>query len=425
MRSGGCRIALLLGVVLLCSAPALDAAPTPGQTPQANRRGERPVIMSEGVYNRLAAVHELLGRQDNDEALSRLAGLERMRLSPYESALVYQAYGYVYVNLNQPDRALEYFEKCRALDALPGQAQQGMLYSMAGLYAAQGRHPQAIAVLEEWFAYESEPVPDAYVLMASNLYQLGRFEQALDWVGQAIARQRSLGEPARESWYQLQLAILFELEKFAPAAALLQEMIAAWPQRAGYWKSIAGIYSRLGQDRQALAYLFMAYQWGHLTGEADLLSLASLQLYLGQPQRAGQLLETEMAAGHLARDRGNLELLLQARRLARDDRAALAVLDELATLDGGGRFHLEKARLLLEAGNWHQAAEAAERALQAGGLSQPGEAWLLRGMALAESGEQAAAEQALREARKLQPGEVARRAEGWLEYLRERRLGGG
>ena len=48
---------------------------------------------------------------------------EGMRLSDYERALVLQTYGFIYAQQEQYTQALDYFERCIALDALPLKAQ--------------------------------------------------------------------------------------------------------------------------------------------------------------------------------------------------------------------------------------------------------------------------------------------------------------
>jgi len=418
MRLQGLATILLLFVA--CSTPATAATPAAGGSGEGQRE-EHPVIMSEAVYKRLSTIHELLGRQDIAEALERLASLERQRLSPYETALVMQAYGYAYIGQDRNDLAVEYFEKTLALDALPGLAQQGMLYSLAGLYASMQRHADALRVLSEWFEHQADPVPDAHVLMASCYYELGRFEEALVSVTEANETQRRLGVPPVESWYQLQLAILFELGKLKQAAVLLRQMIALWPDRPEYWKNISAMYSRLEMDEEALAFLNLAHASGRLTREDDLLFLVRLHLFLDQPFQGGVLLESELAAGRVGRDQNNLELLLQAWEAAREYPRAVAVLEQLANMEGTGRFVLDKAQLLARQAAWPEAAEAVRLAIDRGGLADPAEAWLLLGMALAEDQRYEEAGQALRKARNDGSEEQSRRALGWLEYIKERR----
>lgn len=400
-----------------CAIARADAAGDGG----AGRREEPPVIMSEAVFKRLSTIHELLNRQETEQALERLTSLQRQRLSPYEAALVMQAFGYAYVGENRNDLAVEYFEKTLALDALPSMAQQGMLYSLAGLYASMQRHADAIRVLSEWFDHEPEPVADAYVMLASSYYELGRFDQALSNIALANEKQHQLGIAPVESWYQLQLAILFELDQFKQAARLLRQMIVLWPDRSAYWKNISAIYSRLEMDEEALAFLSLAHAGGHLEREQDVLFLVRLYLYLEQPYPGGLLLESEMASGRVAREQANLELLLQAWQAAKEYPRAAAVLDELALLEGSGRFVLEKARLLVQLADWAAAAEAARLAIEKGGLADPAEAWLMMGMALAEDQRYPQAEQALRQVRKVGSEDQSRRAQGWLEYIGERK----
>ena len=185
-------------------------------------REERPVQMSENVYRRLTAIHELLGSGDLQGALSRLDDLRDMRLSDYEEALVYQAYGFVYAQQGDYERAIAQFERCLALDALPNIANQGMLYSLAGLYQNEEQFQKAIDTMGVWFSYAEEPVPaDAYMLVGSSYAQLEQLDQALPYVVEANAR----AETSNESWLMLELSIHFEQMDYRSAVGLLRRMV--------------------------------------------------------------------------------------------------------------------------------------------------------------------------------------------------------
>ena len=65
-------MAAALGVAASLAAPLVIAQES---TIQKEEREERAVSMSEQVYKRLSAVHELIGEKQNAEALEKLAAL--------------------------------------------------------------------------------------------------------------------------------------------------------------------------------------------------------------------------------------------------------------------------------------------------------------------------------------------------------------
>jgi tetratricopeptide (TPR) repeat protein len=407
----------------LCIAGSLTAPGLMAQesTIQKEEREERAVSMSEQVYKRLSAVHELIGEKQNAEALEKLESLEKQRLSPYEQALIYQAYGYVYINKNDTKRAIEYFEKALATDALPNFAQQGMLYSLAGLYASEERYQDAIRTLTTWFKYEPDPPADANILMASSYFELKQYDKALPWVQEAIKKRAADGKEPKESWYQLELAAYFEGNRYNDAAKLLRRMLALWPNQSKYWKTLSGVYTTLEKDSEALALMMLAYEKGHLTEEKELLNLARLNLFLDIPFTAGVILEKEMNNGRIETNQKNLLLLKQCWSNSREYDRTIDVLQRLAEQSEDGEFDIEIAQILVEKTDWDGASAAARRAIDKGGLKKPGNAWLLLGMSLAEGGNYNEAERALREAKKFSENRINERAQGWLDYVNDRR----
>jgi len=378
-------------------------------------REERSVQMSEGVYRRLNAIHELLGMEDIDGALTRLDDLREMRLSPYEEALVYQTYGFCYANQGDYDRAIEAFERCLGIDALPNDANQGMLYSLAGLYLSEGRFQDAIDTLHAWFGYAAEPVQaEAYMIVATSYGQLEQPRESLPYVQEAIRR----ADTPHEDWYLLELSIHFELGDYQSAADLLREMVLHWPETARYWEMLASAYLELEDDGNALAALTVAYKKGLIDEEAKLVNLAKLNLFLELPYEAGKLLEAEIDAGTVSPTRPNLELLLTAWTSAREFERAVEVIDELAPLADDGEFYMQKALLLNEQADWAGVVEATQQALEQG-LEETGNALILKGVAHMELGQYDQALAALREARETEIS-ARRNADSWIEYLRDR-----
>ena len=85
-------MAAVLGIAAQLAATGVIAQES---TIQKEEREERAVSMSEQVYKRLSAVHELIGENQYAEALHKLAALEMHRLSPDAPALLDPASGSV------------------------------------------------------------------------------------------------------------------------------------------------------------------------------------------------------------------------------------------------------------------------------------------------------------------------------------------
>lgn len=407
---------ILLSLAVWASAPAALAQEGVMEAGTAERE-ERSVQMSEGVYRRLNAIHEYLGNAEYAQALSRLDELSSGRLSGYEEALVHQAYGFVYAQQGDYARAVEAFERCLALDALPNIANQGMLYSLAGLYQNVDQFQKAIDTMSIWFGFAEEPVPaDAYMLVGSSYAQLEQLDRALPYVQEANERASA----PNESWHMLELSIYSELMDYRSAVALLRRMVVLWPDTARYWEMLAYMYLELEDDSNALATLMVAYKKNMIEGESKLLNLVRLNLFLELPYEAGEILEAEMARGTIADTAENLELLLTAWKAAREYTKAVEVIDRLAPRSDDGRYYMQKAQLLSEQAEWAGVVEAATRALAQGGLDEPGQTLVLKGIAETELGRFEQALQTFDEARDHEDS-ARRNADAWIEYVRDRR----
>lgn len=416
---------LLAAGCLMMSQPAAAQQATPSAAPATapgvqqagtKTREEKNTSMSEAVYKRLTAIHELLGDGKIDDALDRLKQLQGMRLSAYERALVAQAFGFSYAQQGHYPEAIKAFEQCLELDALPNDAQQGMLYSLAGLYASEGQFDKAISTMHTWFTYAQEPVPaDAYMLVGSSYAQLEKLKEALPYVSEAIKRST---EP-NESWYMLELSLHFELKDYKSAVALLRQMVVFWPDNGKYWEMLASAYLELEDDKNALATLMVAYRKGLVDDQAKLLNLVRLNMFLEIPYEAAQILDKGMADGKIEGTQKNLELLLSAWTAAREFDKAVAVLDRLGPMAEDGHYYVQKAQLLAERTDWDGVVGAADAAIAKGGLKDPGSVYLLKGMAYAELGRLDDALDVLSDARKFD-GDSRRNVDAWISYVKDR-----
>jgi tetratricopeptide (TPR) repeat protein len=398
-------------VVLMAAVLAVPA------TAQDDKEDKKNTVMSERAYKRLTQAHDAMGEEKYADALAKLKQMEEgMRLSDYERALVLQTYGFIYAQQERYSEALQYFERCIALDALPLKAQQGMLYSLAGLYANEKQWLKAVDTIERWLVAEPDPPPDAYILIASSYAELKRYRDALPWIEKAIG---ATNEP-KESWYQLLVAIHFELKDFNSAAKAARTMVSLWPDKKTYWEMLQGAYQELADDFGAMSALQLGYSRGVLTDSSNIVNLARMKMYLEVPFDAAELLEKEMAAGRVDRTKKNLELLLASWEAAREFEKAMLVIDELAAGAPDGKLYLRKAQLLSERNRWDDVIAASDQAVGRGGLTQKeqGTALLLKGMALLEQDKNSQAEATFAQATKL-GGKTAEQARSWIQYLKD------
>lgn len=404
---------VLAAVVLACAAMPCIAQDAAGAELE---RAERGVLMGERAFRRFEAIVALYGEARYAEALEDAESYLGSDLNDYERAMGEQIVGFVLIALDRLADAVGRFERAIELDALPNQAHFNMMRSLAQLYASLDQWRASIDMMALYLAYQPEPTAEDRIMMGQNHAQLGQHRDALSWVRGAIEQA---GDESLESWHQLELSVHLELGDHRAALRVLETLVARWPDRLRYWEMMAGAHQELSADADALAALMAAYNGGLITTEAKLLNLARMSLYIELPYQAGRLLSQEMEAGRVDASRPNLELLLQAWTAAREFGLAAEVIDRLAPMTGDGSLFLRKARLLMEENRWQATVEAARQGLALGNVSNPGDAWLLIGIALMELDQLQESRQALQRAQDYDAG-TRRQAREWQRFVEDR-----
>lgn len=408
------KLTLLAIALLVASGPAAGQEELKDDR-KIEKYRDSSETMTEAVYRRLGKIQEDIAAENYEEAIAALKRLSNSSLNDYEEALVLQTFGYAYIQQGQFKLAVDYFEKSLAMKSLPGEAQQGMLYSLASLYASEGKYQQAIDTMRTWFRYEADPIADAYMVIASSFVELQRFDDALPYVQKAI---RVADEP-REQWYMLELAIYFEKQRFRNAVTLLKKMVQHWPGNGKYWDMLASAHLELDEDKNALDTMMVAYANGLIEDKSRLMAVVQLNLALDIPFTAGTILEKEMAAGRIEDSKKNLELLLQAWISAMEYDRAVKTIDRLGPLADDGEYFMRKAGIHNQLGEWSQVIAAVKQALDKG-LEDPADAHMLAGMAHTELEQFDAALTAFRSARNAGDDKQRRNATAWIDFVQEK-----
>lgn len=369
-------------------------------------------VLTERTYKRLTVIHQMIGDGKYGEALERLDDLSKLvQRRPYEYATVLQTYGFVYAASDRYKQAIQAFEQAMSLDKLPEGVQLRMQYNVAQLYAAIEEYGKAAKVYEAWLAKAESPSESAHVFAATVYAQLKKYDKAIFNIRKAIG----MSEKPQESWYQLLLAMLYETKQYKASAELLEKMIALFPEKKQYWSQLAGVYFTLKQDRKSLAVTELANKRGFLTEEKELENLVDLYLYLRIPYKAAALLEEEIASGRIPRDRKRLEKLGEAWIMAKENDRAMRALLEAAALENDGMLYMKTAQLLAEKERWGEVLSAVQKAIAAGGLKKPGEAYLFEGMAYYEKKQYEKARSSFEKSRKYTDSKE--QALNWITYI--------
>jgi hypothetical protein len=347
------------------------------------------------------------------EAEAALGRLRLDSLSPYERAQANRLYGYITYGKQENDAAIGYLNKALAEEeALPPRDRADVLFQIAQIQGVEGRWKDVIATLEAWLKTVERPNSVGYYLMAMSYYQLEDLDAALAPAQKAV----EIAKVPQQNWLQLLLAIQLTKQDYPGAKAVLDQMLALYPNSSkDYWLQLSALYGVTGDEARALGVLEIAYRKGLLTDDRDARRLLQFMLARGIPFRAAQIFEKELAEERFKGDAEALELLSIGWILAREPSKALEPLSRAAELAATGELYVHLAQIHLLEEEWEDAVAVLRKALAKGGLTDPGTVQLMLGIAYYN-------EQQLQEARSWftqaqGSGATRKQAETWLAHV--------
>lgn len=383
MRASSLLIATLLVGLSLPAEAVIDTRTHPAFSDPATcelPERKRQATMGERTYRRLTSVHELMGEGEYAEAMKRVDSILDDVDGGYERAIASQTKGFLHAQQEQYREAIGPLQEAVELDAMPEQAQQNTMYMLASMYATEEDWTNVVRWLDRWFERECDPKPEALITAAQSRAQMADHRDAIPFVKAAIAKN----DKPVQNWYQLWLAMHYELNEYAPAAEVLERMIEIWPQKKVFWEQLASLYMELKEDQKALATQALAYRNGLLQSEEELMNLVRMYMFMEIPYEAGQVLEKGMREGKIESNLEHLELLASAWVQSRENDRAIAALERAAQYADDGEHYIQIARLHREKGKWREIIDAVDKAMEKGDIERPGAAYLLQGMAATE-----------------------------------------
>ena len=324
----------------------------------------------------LGAAAKAVDAGDPQEATRLLQKLRPNRLNPYERALVYRMLAHVAYGANESEAAIGYFVKVLEEEMLPIRDEAKVRFNIAQLNASLQQWHEVIAWMNRWLLYVEEPDPLGFYLMGIAYYQLEDFDAAIAQTKKAV----ELSPEPRQSWMRLLAALYSQKQDYENATPVLEELVLRFPKKQ-YWVQLSLIYGAREDYRRSLAVQQVAYAQGLLTEDKELRRLARSYLYRELPYPAAKVLEKALEDGAIARDAKAFELLANSWIAAREYERSLDPLQRAAELSEDGNLYLRLGQVHMQGESWSQAAALLEKAVDKGGLKDPGNAQLLLGIA--------------------------------------------
>lgn len=410
------KSAQVLSVMLLSCLLATAQAQQPREPErEPNVRTERTAALRETTFKRLSKARELAEAGNHADAIKLLEGItDDRRSNGYEKAQAWNLVAYCHYESGDTRQALAAYEQVLAQDGIPASLRTATQYAMAQMYMATEQWARAARSLEDWFEVTENPGSNAYLLLGQAYFQMKEYKKARQPIEKAVADASAKGEPIKENWLLLLRSIYYQDGDFPRLLGALKQLAGMYPKRE-YWLQLSAVYGELDEPKKQLATMLAAYDQGYFERGQDYVGLAQLLMGSEVPFKAAQVLQEGLDNKLVEVNALHLRMLADAYVIAKDYEQAAGVLARAVKVVNDGETELRLAQVHMERSDWAEAAAAARRAIQKGGLKRPDIAHVVLGLALYEQNQLPAAQAAFAQAARDERSKSV--AEQWQQYI--------
>jgi len=435
--------ALAIGFVpaVVSGAIGTDVAATAfAQQSESRKKKRRVPNINESTYRRLSKAEEFVELEDWQGALAELNSmLERTRrYNGNELGQAHNMLAYVNYELGAIDKTIYHYEQVLAqVPDISEAVENTVLQQLSKLYFQEGQkregeaalvwYRKALVTMEDWLSKNENPGPDAHFYVAQIFYQMKDFDRAIARLELVVQISRERGLQVKENWWTMLQFLYFEQENWLKVIEILEILVKEFPKRT-YWVNLASVYGETDQTDKQIWTLEAAHVGGFLTAESDIRTFGGLLMQEEIPNRASKYLAKGFDDEIIERNETNLRSLGQAYQMGQDVDKAIPVFEEAAGLAEDGENYDRLSSLYLEKDEFDKCRDAAQSALDKGGLRRPLVTRVILGTCQFELDQLTAARatfsEVRREARRTGATSEQRRASQWMNYIdneRERR----
>jgi tetratricopeptide (TPR) repeat protein len=312
-------------------------------------------------------------------AAAKINTLNLDKLSPYERGTVERILFSISYAQEKFEEARGHLQKAIDSGGLNAQQIDEAKYQAAQLYMQEEKWKEGAAALEEWFKTAANPNSAAYYLLAVAYYQQDDYNRALAPAKKAV----ELMDKAKpnESWLSMLSALYLQREEYKEAVPVLQQLIAAAPDKKTYWMQLSSVYGQMEDYANALAIMQLANNVGLVTEDSEVRRLADLLLFNDVPYRGAQTLEAAVEKKLVNLDDKLYEKLANCWIAAGEYEKAIPPLTRAAEMASTGDAFIRLGEVQVQREDWPAAIAAVQRGVEKGQLKDPGNAQLMLGIA--------------------------------------------
>ncbi|MEZ5564802.1 MAG: hypothetical protein R3F24_04470 [Gammaproteobacteria bacterium] len=368
---------LLVGTVISV-APATDAYAAKAKAPKMNPKVLKP----------LKEALELANKNDFPAAEVELQKAEAVdNKSPFEQFQLDELSGFVSLKQQKFNDAAKAYERGLDSGLLPPEQVNDRLRLLSQIFLQT--QPRNLAKSGEygkrWLEATGTRDPLMLGLVGQSAYFGDNFQEAADYMKEAVDLTKAAGEKPEESWLLVEQSAFSKLNNNAATVDVTMDLVRYYPRKEHWAVLLQEQLTRAANKDRQIIQVFRLMDAVDAMDQADNFSeAAAVAIQRGFPGEAVHYLEKGYSSGVLENsgDKAKSKALLdEAHRLADTDRKSLPEFEKEAVAATVGEPDVKLGETYLSYDQPAKAVEAIKRGIAKGGVKNLDEAELALGRA--------------------------------------------
>ena len=372
-----------LGIAVAAIAFIGATAPTTALA-QAGCSGNGKI--SKQIAKPMAAANDALKTKRWQEVLTKVREAQAATgyiRSATDEFYFHEFQGFAYSQLKQYPEAARELEAGLKSPCMAESKKYDRYKALAAIYSAMRNNPKVIEYGN--LALKSGPDGDTPIYVAQAYYQSGQNKDAIRVMQETISAVEARGQTPKEQWLLLLQSACSKVQDNACVSRVFEKLVTYYP-KTDYWLNLTSSLTQLDDvnDTQQLNIMRLATYVKVMKRPDQFKEMAQLSLEQGLPCEAQSVLEGAFTANIFKEQRDkdvNTRLLDAAKKACAPAKATLAQKETAARAAATGDEEMKVGAAYLSAGDPAKAAEALQRAITKGKLTNADEAALLLGIA--------------------------------------------
>ena len=372
--------------------------------------------MSQDVYEKLNQAQQLIEEKSFNKAKIILTNLAEKKHSSYESAHIWNIIAIIEYQLENNSNALDAMVKALSYPDLPLGFHSALLTRTVQLHMIEEDYVKALEYIKKLLVISESPSGNDYLLATQASYYLKNYKDAKMYIEKALDQARKTETTIKENWLLMANAVYHALDDQKSVFNTQILLLELYP-KPKYLMNLAAHFSANEQFKKQLFLFEALYDGDYLTESSHLTSLASLYSLYETPYKAAKIIEQGIEDGVIEKNQRNLERLAQAWFMAGHYEKSINPQVLAAELSETGDTYVFAANTYIHLGMWKEALELLDEAIEKSNLRDPGNTYVLQGMALYRIGNNESALQSFLSAKDYKTTEKL--AVQWINFIRQ------